>query len=192
MTDTEVSHMKKPLFLIIFLFLITGLSAQELPYKSIMAAPDGYSMPKVIARMVDGLGYRFYWATEGLGERDLVFGPKEEGRNIKQTMDHIYSLSLMVLQSVDANAKLDFAPIEDYELLRAKTLNTLQATSVKLRSMADEEMKDISFRGMPLWNLINGPISDAIYHTGQIVVLRRMSGNPMNPKVNVLTGVTGN
>lgn len=192
MTDTEVSHMKKPLFLIIFLFLITGLSAQELPYKSIMAAPDGYSMPKVIARMVDGLGYRFYWATEGLGERDLSFGPKEEGRNIKQTMDHIYSLSLMVLQSVDANAKVDFSAIDDYDQLRAKTLNTLQSTSVKLRSMADEEMKDIDFRGMPLWNLINGPISDAIYHTGQIVVLRRMSGNPMNPKVNVLTGVTGN
>ncbi|NVJ46790.1 MAG: hypothetical protein HWE07_06670, partial [Cytophagia bacterium] len=182
--------MKKLLFLLIFSFLITGLTAQELPYKSIVPAPEGYSAPKVIARMIDGLGYRYYWATDSLRAQDLAFGPEEEGRNIKQTMDHVYSLSLMVLQSVDANAKLDFAAIDDYNQLRAKTLNTLQSTSVKLRSMADEEMKDISFRGMPLWNLINGPISDAIYHTGQIVVLRRISGNPMNPKVNVLTGVT--
>lgn len=184
--------MKKLLFLQMFFLLTLGLFAQDLPYKSIMVAPEGYSMPKVIARMVDGLGYRFYWASEGLGAEDLAFGPEEEGRSIKQTMDHIYSLSLMVLQSVDTNAKVEFSAIDDYDQLRAKTLNTLQATSVKLRSMADEEMKDIDFRGMPLWNLINGPISDAIYHTGQIVVLRRMSGNPMNPKVNVLTGVTGN
>ena len=44
---------------------------------------------------------------------------------------------------------------------------------------------------LPVWNLMNGPIADAIYHTGQIVSYRRMSGNPINPKVNVMMGKTG-
>ena len=40
----------------------------------------------------------------------------------------------------------------------------------------------------PFWNNINGPIADALWHAGQIVMLRRMSGNPINPKVNVFLG----
>ncbi len=41
----------------------------------------------------------------------------------------------------------------------------------------------------PFWNQINGPIEDAIWHSGQIVVLRRASGNPIDPKVNVFKGI---
>jgi len=40
----------------------------------------------------------------------------------------------------------------------------------------------------PFWNVINGPISDAIWHTGQVVSFRRTSGNPFPKGVNVLTG----
>ena len=42
----------------------------------------------------------------------------------------------------------------------------------------------------PFWNMINGPISDAIWHSGQVVANRRASGNPINPKVNVFIGKT--
>jgi len=57
------------------------------------------------------------------------------------------------------------------------------------------ELKVIFKRGeneseFPFWNVINGQISDAIYHTGQVVSFRRSSGNPMNPKVNVFSGKT--
>lgn len=40
----------------------------------------------------------------------------------------------------------------------------------------------------PFWNQINRPIEDPVWHTGQVVVLRRASGNPINPKVNVFLG----
>jgi len=40
----------------------------------------------------------------------------------------------------------------------------------------------------PFWNNINGPIADAIWHTGQVVLLRRASGNPFNSKVSVFNG----
>lgn len=38
----------------------------------------------------------------------------------------------------------------------------------------------------PFWNQINGPISDALWHCGQVVSFRRASGNPFNSKVSVL------
>jgi hypothetical protein len=40
----------------------------------------------------------------------------------------------------------------------------------------------------PLWNMLNGPLADAIYHTGQIVTFRRTTGNPSNKRVNVFRG----
>ena len=41
---------------------------------------------------------------------------------------------------------------------------------------------------IPFWNQVNGPISDAIWHCGQLVVYRRSTGNPINPKVNHFSG----
>jgi hypothetical protein len=41
----------------------------------------------------------------------------------------------------------------------------------------------------PIWNLMNGPLEDAIYHTGQIVSFRRTAGNPIPKGVNVFLGV---
>jgi hypothetical protein len=40
----------------------------------------------------------------------------------------------------------------------------------------------------PFWNLLNGPIADAIWHVGQVVSFRRSSGNPINSKAEVLLG----
>ena len=40
----------------------------------------------------------------------------------------------------------------------------------------------------PFWNLLNGPIADALWHVGQVVTFRRSSGNPFNAKASVLTG----
>jgi hypothetical protein len=56
-----------------------------------------------------------------------------------------------------------------------------------------DEMDMVFERGttkqeFPFWNLINGPIADAIWHVGQVVSFRRSSGNPLPQGVNVLTG----
>lgn len=76
--------------------------SQELPFYSIPPAAEHYTAANSISRMIEGLGFRYYWATEGL---------------------------------------------------------------------------------------INGPITDAIYHTGQVVSFRRTSGNPIPKGVNVFLGV---
>ena len=40
-----------------------------------------------------------------------------------------------------------------------------------------------------VWYLINGPLSDAIHHIGQMVTWRRISGNP-SPRLSPFTGLT--
>ena len=68
----------------------------------------------------------------------------------------------------------------------------------QLRNKSPEELAALEIifeRGgkqstFPLWNMINGPISDIMYHSGQIVSFRRTNGNPLPKGVNVFTGRT--
>ena len=88
-------------FLIIYVFsLNVSSSAQsELPYKEIPSYPANYTQGTVISRMIDGLGYRYYWATENLRALDLDFKPDTLARSTFETMEHIYGLSFMILNA---------------------------------------------------------------------------------------------
>ena len=63
----------KKIALIIFLILpFLGNSQQEkLPFHEIGNYPEEYSEINLVSRMIEGLGYRYYWATESLNEKDL-------------------------------------------------------------------------------------------------------------------------
>ena len=45
----------------------------SLPFSSIPDAPASYSATTVMSRMMDGLGYRYYWASEGLTDEVLDY-----------------------------------------------------------------------------------------------------------------------
>ncbi|UZO79678.1 hypothetical protein NBT05_12020 [Aquimarina sp. ERC-38] len=72
------------------LSLMGQTSGDTLPYVQIPNTPENYTSGTVISRMIDGLGYRYYWATEGLREEDLAFQPSEEAQSSFQTIVHIY------------------------------------------------------------------------------------------------------
>ena len=66
----------KQLSLILSLFCLLTIDAQnnmkeELPYREIPDVDVEYTSGTVLARMIDGLGFRFYWATEDLRDEDL-------------------------------------------------------------------------------------------------------------------------
>jgi hypothetical protein len=42
----------------------------------------------------------------------------------------------------------------------------------------DRALATITIDGKPFWHLINGPMADALTHTGQISSFRRLAGNP--------------
>ncbi len=172
----------------------------DLPYQNIPEHPEDYGPGNVIARMIDGLGYRYYWATEGLTDKDLQFAPADEARNLMETLQHIYGLSETIVNAPKgvANERPQDWSALSYVELRTLTLSRLKQASELCRGKRAEDIDkmQVSFKNgekqfdFPYWNMLNGPLADAIYHTGQVVSFRRASGNPMNPKVNVFTGKT--
>lgn len=170
----------------------------SLPYREIPAYPESYTAESVVARMLDGLGFRFYWATEGLRPEDLAFRPTPEARSSEETIDHILGLSTIVLNALKDQPNVrtgeETSPLT-FEVKRKKTLEIIHEASHLLKQ-ADTKIKDhtMVFQSgtnkteFPFWNMINGPIADALWHVGQVVSFRRSSGNPFNGKASVLTG----
>ncbi len=190
--------MKHYIIFLIVVCLNTNLHAQdELPYYQIPDYPESYTAGAVAARMIDGLGFRYYWATEGLRPEDLDYKPSEKGRMAKETIDHIYGLSKVIVNAATKAINDRTLPREEelsFEEKRKKTLLNLKTAADAMRNQKDLTDFKIIFksdrgsREFPFWNNINGPIADAIWHTGQVVLMRRASGNPFNSKVSVFNG----
>lgn len=184
-----------------FILISTYLNAQDmrasdLPYYEIPEYPDTYTAGSVVSRMIDGLGFRYYWATEALKKEDLIYKPSENGRSCEETLEHIYSLSKVIVNAT-TNTPNDRSVVEeelDFEAKRKQTLENFEKASIILRNSKDLTDLKLIFKSnqgtneFPFWNNINGPIADAIWHTGQVVLLRRASGNPFNSKASVFTG----
>tara|TARA_B100001059_G_scaffold76293_1_gene73887 strand:- start:1190 stop:1774 length:585 start_codon:yes stop_codon:yes gene_type:complete len=186
---------------LLFILLIPfNIMAQGLPFSSIPITAESYSAGTSISRMIQGLGFRYYWATEGLKAQDLSYRPSSEAQNTIETIQHIFQLSKTILNAAKNNPSLRPAPKPPADLseLRKATLNDLKEAAAIFENSNETQLKHLKIifeRGggkqskFPVWNLINGPIADAIYHTGQVVSFRRTSGNPIAKGVNVFLGV---
>lgn len=179
-------------FIIVFFCcgFLTINAQDKLPYYEIPKAPTKYTAANVAIRMIDGLGFRYYWATEGLTEKDLAFKPNAAARTTLETIDHILGLSEVIVNATLQKSNGAKLPEMTFAEKRKRTLENLQKASKILL-----ESKDISQYKMifgktefPFWNAINGPIADAIWHVGQVVSFRRSSGNPFPKGVSVLRG----
>lgn len=189
--------------LVTFIFLFTlSINAQtdkkeiDLPFSEIGEYPADFSQANIISRMIEGLGYRYYWATKSLTENDLNYKSSEGARSTIQIIEHIYSLTMMISSSFEKKEFKFTSVTYNYDELRTKTLLKLKYIHDELRSNPDFSQLFIKFeRGgtkmeFPFWNQINGPISDALWHCGQVVMNRRSSGNPLQSGVNVFLGKT--
>ena len=184
--------------LLILIFLITyQIQSQtdmtsKLPYYEIPDYPETYTAGSVAARMLDGLGFRYYWATEGLNEDDLKYKPGAEARTNGETVEHILGLSKVIVNATikKGNEGNDEVSEMAFTEKRQQTLVNIKTAADILRNSEDISQYKLIFgeREFPFWNNINGPIEDAIWHCGQVVLLRRASGNPYNSKASVFTG----
>ena len=156
---------------------------------------ENYSSKAVVSRFIHSVGFRYYWATEGLEVKDLSYKPSESGITTRETLEHIYGLSIMINSGLHNNEVIRSKTYPDlsFDQLRSKTLNLLKNSINKL-----DEFKDSDFESnkiifgdnkFDLYNLFHGPISDSLYHIGQIVVFRRASGNPIPIGVNHFMGI---
>ncbi|KAB1159674.1 MULTISPECIES: hypothetical protein [Tenacibaculum] len=181
---------------LLFLLITKTMNSQELPYYEIPQAPKEYTEGTVASRMIDGLGFRYYWATEGLKEKDLQYKPSKEARNMFDTLDHILVLSIMTLSAVEeTEMKFPKEGSLTFAEMRKLTLENFKKSSDILRTSNDLSkyvMKINRGNGKvqeyPFWNQLNGPIADAIWHVGQVVSFRRTAGNPLPKGPSFLTG----
>ena len=171
----------------------------KLPYDSIPSYPECYTPATVVARMLDGLAFRYRWATEGLGPKDADNRMSPDARSVLELLQHIYGLSMVILNTAKKTANDRTRPLEvpsTISLLRTQTLENLVTARRLLGASQDLARHPIQYRtsdGLveyPFWIQINGPIEDAVWHSGQIAMLRRASGNPMPAGVDVFMGIT--
>jgi hypothetical protein len=125
---------KSSIVILILLLMVSEIQAQdrsdELPYREIPDAPESYSPGGVVSRLIDGLGFRFYWATEGLRDEDLTFRPGEKARSTGETVDHIYGLSQVILNSALKKPNTQQDPVQmSFGEKRAAVLNMLKQAS---------------------------------------------------------------
>lgn len=165
------------------------------PYHELPEYPIEFTAGTMASRMVDALGFRFYWATNNLNEKDLSYKANSDSRSVEETIKHIYDLSKIIMNStLQQLNNLEEKEVLSYSDMRDHTLNNLNTASKLLRESKDISQFKISFgnQQFSFWNQVNGPIADAIWHCGQIAASRRTTGNPINSKVNHFTGEVGN
>lgn len=54
--------------------------------------PENVSGTSVLVRLIDGLGFRFRWSTEGMDEDDYRFRPSPDCMSIEELVRHIWGL----------------------------------------------------------------------------------------------------
>ena len=167
-------------------------------HAEIKAYPKQLTTGTVLTRLLDGLSFRYYWATEGLTAHDAAFDPGNESRTLYQTLNHLYNM--IDFAGYILEGKVYPFPEKEHgfslESLREKTLqriDDLKDLFVKIDNdaLAQKSVK-VEVAGDPhqfsIWHLFNGPLVDCMFHLGQVTALRRMAGNPIFPGVQPFLG----
>ncbi len=144
-------------------------------YHRIPAYPDRVSGASVIVRMLDGLGFRFYWATERLRPEDIGFRPAPDVMSIGELTLHVWDLVAWISS---ASLGKQYEKPKDGEAARDEALKVIKDLRDTFAKMGDAELAKLKIRDLPFWHIVNGPFSDALTHTGQINSFRRINGNP--------------
>jgi hypothetical protein len=169
------------------------MSETSFDFRSLPPGPEAVTGSAVLVRLVEGIGFRFTWATEGLREPDLFFRTTPETMCIAEQVHHVLELVSWVAATagaIPADPKKPGSP-PPFTEVRQQILEVLSKLRARLADMRDEQISTIrigSRAGPVPWpHIVNGPLADALTHIGQIAVLRRASGNPV-PKANVFLG----
>jgi hypothetical protein len=165
---------------------------QELPFEDISKTPNDLTATNTLLRMVEGLAFRYRWATENLSEENIKFKPHPTSMSIEEVNAHIFDL-VDSTNRVFGGEKQNKDSLNSFHKLRIKSLNILADLSERLKEMSDEDLSEIeknTSRKLPFWYWINGPLADALTHVGQITSWRRIAGNPQLKGINVFIGTS--
>ena len=135
--------MKPGIFCFIIFASLTAVAQRDsLPYAAFPPALDHYGAGTIVSRLLDGLGFRYYWATEGLRPIDLTFKPSLQARTSRETLEHIYSLSNMIINAVAQN-QIPPGQYKTFKELRKATLENIKKASTKIAGNSDSDMENL-------------------------------------------------
>ena len=167
---------------------------QELPFEDISKTPTELTATNTLLRVVEGLAFRYRWATENLSEDDIKFRPHPTSMSIEEVNSHIFDLVDSTFR-VFGGEKQNKETLNSFQDIRESNLFLLKKLVILLIEMNDSELAEMeknTSRKLPFWYWINGPLADALTHVGQITSWRRISGNPQLKGVNVFIGTSDN
>ena len=162
----------------------TVLESMQTSYRTIPGVPAEVSGGAVIARMVDGIGFRYRWATEGLEESDLGYRPSADSRTIGELLEHMYGLVRWMVDITGAARPGDVSKTRGLGDLRTSTILLAHDLRRKFVRMTDQQLRQSTItlssgETFPFWNLLNGPLEDVLTHIGQLSSWRRLRGKPV-------------
>jgi len=145
-------------------------------FESYPPEPQEVSVSNAIARMIDGLGYRLYWAMRGLREEECAYRLCADAKSIDEIIRHIFGLVNWVHIHICGRQIERPANIieQGYE-----TLSALEHLRDHFISIDDSDLQKYRLEDRSFWSFINMPLSDALNHVGQVRILRRAAGNPV-------------
>lgn len=177
----------------------------DVPFSEPPEAPARFDGAGVLLRLVQGLAFRSRWASEGLPDELGGFSHGAGAMTIAGLMTHIEQLVRWVTDTVGAHeAGVDTArALEEQRAARrrgdlhtpaaarARTLAALVELSALIARLDDRRLATLRIGAgpdaLPVWNLVNGPLADALTHVGQLSSWRRLAGSPA-PKADVFRG----
>lgn len=166
-------------------------------FRQLPAPPETLDVAALLVRLVDGLGFRYRWATEGLRDDDGGLRPSDGQMSLLELMAHVRDLvgwcSACAAASVDEPPRYDVGPVGDVLGLRQQTLDALVRLRATFGTRDPAELARLRLvgrrggDGVPFLHMLNGPLADALTHVGQIAAWRRFGGRP-GPAADVFRG----
>jgi hypothetical protein len=112
-------------------------------YHRIPIYPDHVSATSVLTRLLDGLGFRFYWATEGLRVEDYGFRPAKDTMSIGELVIHVWSLVNWVSSST---FNRPYEEPRDGPAAREGALGIIRNLRETMLAMSDEDLGKLRIR----------------------------------------------
>ena len=105
---------------------------QELPFEDISKTPTELTATNTLLRVVEGLAFRYRWATENLSEEDIKFRPHSTSMSIEEVNSHIFDLVDSTF-SVFGGEKQNKDSLNSFKKIRKASLLVLEDLTIKLK-----------------------------------------------------------
>lgn len=156
--------------------------------------PKEFNGAGVLTRLIDTILVRYTIASSDLRVEDKHFQVTPESMSMLVLQKHILQLILWSAHAIGVELPKLAIP-ESFDERKAEIEKMCRLLRSHVAEMDDEALSKVTIylkradTHYPIWYLINGPLSDAIHHIGQMISWRRISGNPA-PQISPFTGLT--